>query len=121
MDMNMDTQSFTEEDSLSFTLLLTPRTRAREKLLEYAKVYNISVEDTLWFLYVVPPFITTHFQTVQILCASTTYLSLHSYHALAQRNKTEFSLSDLFPNCCIFFSQALSRSREQLSLLVSMN
>jgi len=116
----MDTPSFTEEDSLSFTLFLITRTRTREKLLEHAESYNISV-DTSWFPYVGPPFITTLFQTVQILRANTTYLSLCSSHALTRRKKMEFSLEELFPKCCVFFSEALSRSREQLSVHVSTN
>lgn len=78
----MDTPSFTEDDCLSFTLLLTPRTRAREKLLEHGKGYSISVEDTLRFLYVGPQFVTIYFQTVQILRANTTYLSLCSSRVL---------------------------------------
>lgn len=121
MDVDMDTPRFTEDNTLSFTLLLTSRTRARQKLPEHAKGSNASVEDTLQFLYAVPPFITAYFQTVQILCADMTRLLLCSSCALTRRSKTEFSLQELLPNCCIFFSEALSRSREQLSVRVSMN
>lgn len=41
--------------------------------------------------------------------------------ALTQRHKREFSLPELSPRCYIFFSEDLSRSREQLSVCVSMN
>lgn len=44
---------YTEEDSVFFTLPLTPRIRAREKLFKHAKGCNISADDTWWFLYCV--------------------------------------------------------------------
>lgn len=75
--MEIDTSRFIEEDSLAHTAS-DPKSKGQKKLLEHAKVSNISMKDKLQFLYVMPPFITVYFQTVQILCANMTCLSLCS-------------------------------------------
>lgn len=57
----------------------------------------------------------------EAMAASCTHKYNLPFLALTQRHKRELSLPELSPRCYIFFSEDLSRSREQLSVCVSMN
>lgn len=106
-----------EKDSLIHSASDPKRKGNKESCLNMKKV-----KIFLWRTHGTPPLITVYFQTSpSSVCQYDLPFLVFLLRSLTQRNKMECSLQELFPNCCIFFSEALSRSREQPSVRVSMD